>query len=178
MELKFDVHFYFLIECIVWIHHNIECLSGCVWKKMASTRTTFMSSGSILCTESSIFARLEEPCIVPSIFASDSGMGIRGCSNTFWRSKSDMALRYNNRSRRFLLPVCSMIFSCDQAALWMVQSVRPSVRPSVCHTFLNMFLSTYHHEIFRSYYQWQKWRPCKKSRSEVRGQGHRGHDPT
>ena len=24
------------------------------------------------------------------------------------------------------------IFSCDQAALWMVQSVRPSVRPSVC----------------------------------------------
>ena len=26
----------------------------------------------------------------------------------------------------------SHIFSCDQAALWMVQSVRPSVRPSVC----------------------------------------------
>ena len=25
-----------------------------------------------------------------------------------------------------------IIFSCDQAALWMVQSVRPSVRPSVC----------------------------------------------
>ena len=24
------------------------------------------------------------------------------------------------------------VFSCDQAALWMVQSVRPSVRPSVC----------------------------------------------
>ena len=74
------------------------------------------------------------------------------------------------------------IFSCDQAALWMVQSVRPSVRLSVrlsvCHTFLTMFLSTYHHEIFRSYYQWQKWRPCKKSRSEVKGQGHRGHDPT
>ena len=76
----------------------------------------------------------------------------------------------------------SCIFSCDQAALWMVQSVRPSVclsvRLSVRHTFLTMFLSTYHHEIFRSYYQWQKWRPCKKSRSEVKGQGHRGHDPT
>ena len=32
------------------------------------------------------------------------------------------------------------IFSCDQAALWLVQSVRPSIRPSVClsvcHTFL------------------------------------------
>ena len=60
-------------------------------------------------------------------------------------------------------------------------SVRPSVClsvcPSVCHTFLTMFPSSYHHEIFRSYYQWQKWRPCKRSRSEVKGQGHRGHDP-
>ena len=79
----------------------------------------------------------------------------------------------------------ALIFSCDQAALWMVQSVCPSVRPSVClsvrpsvcHTFLTMFPSSYHHEIFRSYYQWQKWRPCKRSRSEVKGQGHRGHDP-
>ena len=35
-------------------------------------------------------------------------------------------------------------------------SVRPSVCPSVCHTFLTMFPSSYHHEIFRSYYQWQK----------------------
>ena len=74
------------------------------------------------------------------------------------------------------------VFSCGQAALWMVQSVCPSVRLSVrlsvCHTFLTMFPSSYHHEIFRSYYQWPKWRPCKRSRSEVKGQGHRGHDPT
>ena len=48
-----------------------------------------------------------------------------------------------------------------------------SVRLSVRHTFLTMFPSSYRHEIFRSYYQWQKWRPCKKSRSEVKGQGHR-----
>ena len=61
---------------------------------------------------------------------------------------------------------------------WFSPSVRPSVRLSVRHTFLTRFLSTYHHEIFRSYYQWQKWRPCKRSRSEVKGQGHRGHDPT
>ena len=59
-------------------------------------------------------------------------------------------------------------FSCDQAALRMVQSVYPSVR----HTFLTMFPSSYHHEILRSYYQWQKWRPCKRSRSKVKG--HRG----
>ena len=48
------------------------------------------------------------------------------------------------------------IFSCDQAALWMVFSLRLSVclsvRLSVCHTFLTMFPSSYHHEIFRSYY--------------------------
>ena len=29
----------------------------------------------------------------------------------------------------------------------------PSVRLSVCHTFLTMFPSSYHHEIFWSYYQ-------------------------
>ena len=66
----------------------------------------------------------------------------------------------------------TLIFSCDQAALWMVQSVRLSVclsvRLSVCHTFLTMFPSSDHHEIFRSYYQWQKWRPCKRPRSEVK----------
>ena len=82
---------------------------------------------------------------------------------------------------QFLAILC--VFSCDQAALWMVQSiclsVHPSVRPSFRHTFLTMFPSWYHHEIFfRSCYQWQKWRPCKSSRSEVKGQGHRGQQPT
>ena len=33
---------------------------------------------------------------------------------------------------------------------------------------LTMFPSSYHHEILRSYYQWQKWRPCKRSRSKVK----------
>ena len=44
----------------------------------------------------------------------------------------------------------------------------PSVCLSVCHTFLTMFPSSYHHQIFRSYYQWQKRRPCKRSRSKVK----------
>ena len=74
------------------------------------------------------------------------------------------------------------IFSCDQAAIWLVQSVRPSVCLSVCpsvrHTFFTMFPSSYHREIFRSYYHSQKWCPCKSSRSEVKGQGHRGQHPT
>ena len=48
---------------------------------------------------------------------------------------------------------------------------KTSVRPSVCHTFFTMFPSSYHHEIFRSYYQWQKWCPCKRSRSKVKVTG-------
>ena len=60
---------------------------------------------------------------------------------------------------------------------WFSPSVRPSVRLSVClsvcHTFFTMFPSLYHHEIFRIYYHGQKWCPCKRSRSEVKGQGHR-----
>ena len=51
---------------------------------------------------------------------------------------------YNILSGSFLV-----VFSFDQAALRMVQSVGPSVR----HTFLTMFPSSYHHEIFSSYYQ-------------------------
>ena len=57
-------------------------------------------------------------------------------------------------------------------------SVCLSVRLSVCHTFFTMFPSSYHHEIFRTYYHGQKWCPCKRSRSEVKGQGHRGQHPT
>ena len=64
------------------------------------------------------------------------------------------------------------LFSCDQASIWLVQSVRLSVRPyvrlSVCHTFFTMFPSSYHHEIFRSYYHGQKWCPCKRSGSKVK----------
>ena len=47
----------------------------------------------------------------------------------------------------------------------------PSVRLSV--TTFSLFVSSYHHEIFRSNYHWQKWCPCKKSRSEVKRQGQR-----
>ena len=67
-----------------------------------------------------------------------------------------------------------MIFSCDQAALRLAISVCPSVSD----TFFTMFLSSYHHEIFRSNYQWQKWCPGQRSRSEVKDQSHRGQNPT
>ena len=49
-------------------------------------------------------------------------------------------------------------FSCDQTAIWMVQFIRPSFGLSITP--------------FRSYYQWQRWCPCKRSKSEVKGQGH------
>ena len=54
------------------------------------------------------------------------------------------------------------VFSCDQAPIWLVQSVclsvclsvrpsvRLSVRPSVCHTFFTMFPSSYHRQGQRS----------------------------
>ena len=51
----------------------------------------------------------------------------------------------------------------------LYQWLLPSVRLSVCDTFVTIFPSSYHHEIFWRYYQWQKWCPCKRSRSEVKG---------
>ena len=54
----------------------------------------------------------------------------------------------------------------------MVFSVCPSVRLSVClsvrHAFFTKLPSLHHPEIFRSYYQWQVWCPCKRSRSKVK----------
>ena len=36
------------------------------------------------------------------------------------------------------------IFSCDQAAIWLVQSVCPSVRPSVCPSVTPLSLCSHH----------------------------------
>ena len=54
----------------------------------------------------------------------------------------------------------------------------PSVCPSVCLSVTPFSSCSHHHEIFMSYYHGQKWCPCKRSRSEVKGQGHRGQHPT
>ena len=82
-----------------------------------------------------------------------------------WRRYSCPSMGLHDNSARLL------IFSCDQAALRTLISVRPSVCPSVClsvcHSFLTMFLASYHLEIFRSYYHRQTWCPCKTSRSKV-----------
>ena len=65
-------------------------------------------------------------------------------------------------------PDILFLAATKQLYKWYFPSVRLSVRPSVCHTFFTMFPSSYHHEIFRSYYQWQQWRPCRWSRSKVK----------
>ena len=84
-----------------------------------------------------------------------------------------------------IMIISEVVFSCDQAALQMVFSVCPSVCPSIRLSvrlshffFFTIFPSSYHHEIFRSYYQWPKLGPCKRSRSKVKGQGKRGQNPT
>ena len=65
-------------------------------------------------------------------------------------------------------------FSCNQAALCMVQSLSVcpsfhlSVCPSVFYTFFTMFPSSYHNENFRSYYQW--WTVTCMQNIKVRGQ--------
>ena len=57
---------------------------------------------------------------------------------TKWCTKLEVALKR-----------CPIVFSWDEAAIWLVLSVCLSVR----HTFLTMLPSSYHHEIFRSYHQ-------------------------
>ena len=64
-----------------------------------------------------------------------------------------------------------LLAATKQLYKWFSSSVCPS------HLF-DYVPSLYHHDIFRSYYQWQKWWPCTRSRSEVKGQGHRDHNPT
>ena len=44
---------------------------------------------------------------------------------------------------------CPIVFSCDQAALWMVQSVRLSVRLSVCPSVTPFWLCSHHRIIMK-----------------------------
>ena len=85
-----------------------------------------------------------------------------------------------------LKKLLSVFLSVFLICLSVCSSVRPSVRPSVCLSvclsvpvthFSTMFPSWYHHEIFRSDYQWQKWCLCRSSRTEVKSQCYRGQNP-
>ena len=93
-----------------------------------------------------------------------------------------------HKSRDFVLAVLTSVLSIagkstsftDGAIRWFLAATKqlydwfsPSVRLSfslsvrLSHLF-TMFPSSYHHEIFRSYYHGQKWCPCKRSRSKVK----------
>ena len=64
----------------------------------------------------------------------------------------NVAWQYMTALGSRMLMMDASVFSCDQAALWMVQSVclsiRPSVRLSVCHTFWPCS----HHRIIMKFY--------------------------
>ena len=57
-----------------------------------------------------------------------------------------------NFDPNWAFPDCNSIFSCNQAALWMVQSVRPSIRLSV-RLSVTLFLLCYcsHHRIIMKF---------------------------
>ena len=64
-------------------------------------------------------------------------------------------------------------FSLKKITVFLSVCLPVCLSLSVCafHTFFTVFPSWYHHEIFISHYQWQKWCLCKSSRSEVKSQG-------
>ena len=70
-----------------------------------------------------------------------------------------------------------LVFSCDQAALWMVQSVCLSVRLSVCPSHLFHYVP-----IIISSWNFQELLPMTEVMSmqkvNVKGQGDRGQNPT
>ena len=65
---------------------------------------------------------------------------------------------------------------CLSVRLSVCLSVCMSLCLSVRRTFLTMLPSSYHRENFKSYHQGPGKRSNKRSRTEVKGQGHRGHN--
>ena len=94
-----------------------------------------------------------------------------------WLWNNAQSLKRHSRGALFFLAATKQLYKWYFPSVCL--SVCPSVHPSVCHTFFTMFPSSYHPEILLvSYYHGQEWCPCKRSRSEVKGQGHRGQYPT
>ena len=86
-----------------------------------------------------------------------------------WNSKGEMPYCFPRSAIKFQGHTVQNITDFDPN--WAFPDYRPvAAFKSLRFALLTMFPSSYHHEIFRSYYQWQKWRPCKRSRSEVKGQ--------
>ena len=74
----------------------------------------------------------------------------------------------------FAIRVYTPIFSCDQAALWMVFSVCPSVCLSVTiFDYVPIIVSSWNFQELSP-----RTRVTSMQKVKVKGQGHRGHDPT
>ena len=87
----------------------------------------------------------------------------------YWRQSTRIDGNYRSRkitARRWLHKYVGAECGASSFTWYLYQMCNTDVRLCVRHTFFTMFPSSYHHEIFRSYYQWQKWRPCKRSRSQ------------
>ena len=80
-----------------------------------------------------------------------------------------MNVIYTNQGFHVLLVSRNCIFSCDQAALWMVQSVCPSVRPSVCLSVRLSHLFDYV-PIIVSSWNFQELLPVTKVHAKRQGQ--------
>ena len=68
---------------------------------------------------------------------------IKNVTSTDWKEKNKSREEIFYQLKVLFRSVVRSVFSCDQAALWMIFSVRLTV----CHTFLTMTASSYHHEI-------------------------------
>ena len=69
----------------------------------------------------------------------DSNSSLNTPMATIWCTKFEIALKR-----------CPIVFSCDQAAIWLVQSVRLSVRPTVCPS-VTPFSPWSHHRIIMKF---------------------------
>ena len=76
--------------------------------------------------------------------------------------------------RRHNVAICCILVFTNVWVTYCVimLNVRPSACPFLCHTYIIMFLFSYHHEIYHWHYRWQKWCPCKRSRSSVKFRDH------
>ena len=113
--------------------------------------------------------KLGRHCFVPSHYLNQCWTDVHKNPKRKWQTcwalvkvSIIIVLKYN-----FWLYTC--IFSCDQAALWMVQSVRPSVRLSVRLSVTPFWLCSHHPIIMK----FSGVITSDKSDVHVKGQGQR-----
>ena len=101
----------------------------------------------------------QKTCAASSRINLHRGMWLRLCC-VIWCAKSNINSAQQSEVTLSLSDMCSYKNHTAQSLSFLAATKQlykwyfPSVCPSVRHTFLTMFPSSYHHETFRSYYQW------------------------